>query len=113
MLPAVNKAFAAIIPGIAAIYTSAIVAFLAFALTGQAINDLVSTYIQMPLMGLSQGLGSVILLTFLVQLFWFFDLHGHNVLAPVMDGLVSLFNLLISFLIWLPFVISANKVKAD
>ncbi|WIK66310.1 PTS sugar transporter subunit IIC [Globicatella sanguinis] len=85
--PAVNKAFAAIIPGTAAIYASAIVAFLAFALTGQAINDLVSTYIQMPLMGLSQGLGSVILLTFLVQLFWFFGLHGHNVLAPVMDGI--------------------------
>ncbi|HJF17529.1 MAG TPA: hypothetical protein K8V19_07780 [Globicatella sulfidifaciens] len=57
--------------------------------------------------------GSVILLTFLVQLFWFFGLHRHNVLAPVMAGLVSLFNLLISFLIWLPFVISANKVKAD
>lgn len=38
-------------------------------------------------MGLSQGLGSVILLTFLVQLFWFFGLHGHNVLAPVMDGI--------------------------
>lgn len=30
-----------------------------------------------------------------------------------MAGLVSLFNLLVSFLIWLPFVISANKVKAD
>ena len=84
--PAVNKAFAAIIPGTAAIYASAIVAFLIFTMTGQAMNDVVSRYIQAPLMGLSQGLGSVILITFLVQLFWFFGLHGHNVLAPIMDG---------------------------
>ncbi|MGZ7142748.1 PTS transporter subunit EIIC, partial [Streptococcus pyogenes] len=50
-------------------------------------NDLISKYVQMPLLGLSQGLGSVILLTFFVQLFWFFGIHGHNVLAPVMDGI--------------------------
>lgn len=85
--PAVNKAFAAIIPGTAAIYVSAIVAYIAFTFTGLALGDLISTYIQKPLMGLSQGIGSVIFLTFLVQLFWFFGLHGHNVLAPVMDGI--------------------------
>ncbi|MDQ8759976.1 PTS sugar transporter subunit IIC [Streptococcus ruminantium] len=83
--PAVNKAFAAIIPGTAAVYASSIIAYLA--LTGQSLGDLVSTYIQLPLLGLSQGLGSVVLLTFLVQLFWFFGLHGHNVLAPIMDGI--------------------------
>lgn len=84
--PAVTKAFAAIIPGTVAIYTSAIIGYLAMTLTGLSLNDLISQYIQMPLMGLSQGMGSVILLTFLVQLFWFFGLHGHNVLAPIMDG---------------------------
>ncbi len=85
--PAVNKAFAAIIPGTVAIYACAGLALLVFSLTGSALSDLVSSYIQRPLMGLSQGVGSVILLTFLVQLFWFFGLHGHNVLAPVMDGI--------------------------
>ena len=85
--PAVNKAFAAIIPGTVAIYASAILAYLIFVISGSPISDLVSKYIQIPLMGLSQGLGSVVLLTFLVQLLWFFGLHGHNVLAPVMDGI--------------------------
>ncbi|HGA1492814.1 TPA: PTS transporter subunit EIIC, partial [Streptococcus suis] len=66
--PAVNKAFAAIIPGTAAIYASSIVAYLVFSVSGQSLSDVVSTYIQMPLLGLSQGLGSVVLLTFLVQL---------------------------------------------
>lgn len=87
--PAVNKAFAAIIPGTVAIYASSILAYGVFALTGQSLSDVVSTYIQIPLLGLSQGLGSVILVTFLVQLFWFFGLHGHNVLAPVMEGIYS------------------------
>ena len=85
--PAVNKAFASMIPGIAAIYASALIGYLATLLTGQALNDLISTYVQQPLMGLSQGWVSVVLLSFLVQLFWFFGLHGHNVLGPVMDGI--------------------------
>ncbi|MBJ8349069.1 PTS sugar transporter subunit IIC [Streptococcus zalophi] len=85
--PAVNKAFVAIIPGAAAIYATSIIAYLTFVLSGLAMSDLISEYIQRPLMGLSQGLGSVILLSFLVQLFWFFGLHGHNVLGPILDGI--------------------------
>ena len=85
--PAVNKAFASMIPGIAAIYASAFIGYLATLLTGQALNDLISTHIQQPLMGLSQGWFSVVLLSFLVQLLWFFGLHGHNVLGPVLDGI--------------------------
>lgn len=84
--PAVAKAFQAIIPGVVAIYVSAVVSYLVVAYTGVPLNDLISEYIQLPLLGLSQGLFSVILLSFLVQLFWFFGLHGHNVLAPIMDG---------------------------
>lgn len=85
--PAVNKAFASMIPGIVAIYVSAFIGFIAVQLSGQSLNDLVSTYIQTPLLGLSQGWFSVVLLSFLVQLFWFFGLHGHNVLGPVLDGI--------------------------
>ncbi|MDN6409530.1 MAG: PTS transporter subunit EIIC [Alkalibacterium sp.] len=84
--PAVSKAFAAIIPGIVAIYTAAILGYLSVSFFGLSINDLILEYIQKPLLGLSQGLFSVILVTLLVQVFWFFGLHGHNVLAPIMDG---------------------------
>ena len=85
--PAVNKAFAAIIPGTIAIYVSALLGYLPSVLAHIPLNDLISSYVQKPLMGLSQGLGSVVLLSFLVQLFWFFGLHGHNVLGPVLDGI--------------------------
>ena len=47
---------------------------------------MVLKYIQMPLLGLSQGFVSVIFMVFMIQLLWFFGLHGHNVLAPLMDG---------------------------
>jgi len=85
--PAVSKAFASIIPGVVAIYSSAILSHVIVTTTGNTLNDLIAKYIQAPLLGLSQGMFSVVLLSFLVQLFWFFGLHGHNVLAPIMDGI--------------------------
>lgn len=41
----------------------------------------------MPFLGLSQGFASVIILTIMVSVLWFFGLHGTNVLAPVLDGI--------------------------
>lgn len=84
--PAVSKAFAAIIPGVIAIYVSGIAAQISSMATGMTINEMVLKYIQLPLLGMSQGFFSVIVMVFLVQLLWFFGLHGHNVLAPIMDG---------------------------
>lgn len=84
--PAVSKAFAAIIPGVVAVYAAGIAAQISTMATGMTINDMILKYIQLPLLGISQGFISVIVMVFLVQLLWFFGLHGHNVLAPVMDG---------------------------
>lgn len=84
--PAVSKAFASIIPGVIAIYTAGILAQICSSLTGLTINDMILKYIQLPLLNLSQGFVSVIIMVFLIQLLWFFGLHGHNVLAPIIDG---------------------------
>lgn len=84
--PAVNKAFAAIIPGLIAMYVISILTYLVNTYANSSINDLILKYIQMPLLGLSQGLFSIILITLLIQIFWFFGLHGTNVLAPILDG---------------------------
>ncbi len=85
--PAVSGAFAAIIPGLIAVYVAATTAYLVGTFTGQTINDFIQYYIQQPLLGLSQNIFSVLFITILVQLFWFFGLHGTNVLAPVLDGI--------------------------
>ncbi len=40
-----------------------------------------------PFMSLSQSLPAVILVVFLISLFWFFGVHGSNVMAPVVSAL--------------------------
>lgn len=85
--PAVSKAFAAIIPASVALYVVAIINFIVGQLTGgQLIIDLIQKYLTEPFLGLSQSLFSVLIVTVFVQLFWFFGIHGPNVLAPVLDG---------------------------
>lgn len=86
--PAVANAFAAIIPGLAAMYAVSLVNYLLIKyMPGfTSIHDLIYANIAEPLMGLSQGLGLIVLLVFLQQIFWFFGLHGSNVLGPVFDG---------------------------
>ena len=86
--PAVSKAFAAILPATIALYVIAIINFIVGKLTdGQLIIDLVQKYIAEPFLGLSQGLGAVLIVTVFVQIFWFFGIHGPNVLAPVLEGI--------------------------
>jgi len=86
--PAVSKAFTAIIPAIVAFY---VIGIFTYAWTqifnGQVFLDWVNKTIQEPLLHLSQGYGAVLLLTLLVQLFWFFGIHGTNVLGPVLDSI--------------------------
>lgn len=87
--PAVSNAFAAIIPGTIAIYVFGIITQICVATTGLYPNDLITKWIQEPLLSLSQGFFSVILVMFLMQLFWFFGLHGSNVMAPITEGIYT------------------------
>lgn len=84
--PAVANAFTGIIPAIAGLYVVGIIDYL-FSLNGTTVIDFISQTIQEPLMKIGQGYWSVLLITFLVQLFWFFGIHGTNVLAPVTESI--------------------------
>lgn len=84
--PAVSKAFAAIIPGCVAIYAAGIIQYLCVTFLGNGIPELIMEYIQIPFQGLSQSVFSVIIIVLFVQVFWFFGLHGPNVMAPILDG---------------------------
>lgn len=84
--PAVSNAFTGIIPATAGLYVVGVINYL-FSLNGTTVIDFISQTIQQPLMKIGQGYGSVLLITFLVQLFWFFGIHGTNVLAPVTESI--------------------------
>lgn len=85
--PAVSKAFAAIIPATVALYVIAIFYFVfAKIVPDMTFLEWIQKTIAQPLLGLSQGFGAVILVTLFVQVFWFFGIHGPNVLAPILEG---------------------------
>lgn len=85
--PAIASAFTGIIPAAAALYVSGIVTYLVTKLSSLTLIEIISKTIQEPLLNLSQGYGAVLLMTILVQVFWFFGLHGTNVLGPVLDSI--------------------------
>ena len=87
--PAVSNAFVALIPGVAAVYASAIATQIIVVATGDYPNVLISELIQKPLLGLSQSVFAVVLVNFLMQLFWFFGIHGSNVMAPITEGVYT------------------------
>jgi PTS system cellobiose-specific IIC component len=85
--PAVGKAFAAVIPGVVTLFTFGIIAFIITKLNANSLYDLIYNAIQKPLQGFSQGVGSAIALAMLINLFWFFGLHGANIMDPIMNSL--------------------------
>ncbi|HEK9991421.1 PTS system cellobiose-specific IIC component CelC [Streptococcus equi subsp. zooepidemicus Sz105] len=84
--PAVAKPFLSIIPGFCALYSVAILTFVFEKLTGSLMIDWIYKVLQLPLLGLSQSFIAVVLVAVLTQFFWFFGIHGGNVMAPIMEG---------------------------
>jgi PTS system cellobiose-specific IIC component len=85
--PAVGKAFAAVIPGVVTLFTFGLIGFIITKLNANSLYDLIYNAIQKPLQGFSQGVGSAIVLAMLINLFWFFGLHGANIMDPIMNSL--------------------------
>ncbi len=83
--PNVSKAFLGVIPGIAAIFGTAIVIHFVGVIFETPVNDLISQVIQQPLLNLSQGAPAVIIVTLVTQLLWFFGIHGMNTLTPIYE----------------------------
>lgn len=86
--PAVSKAFAAILPAAIALYVVAIINFIVGKVSdGQLLIDLIQKFIAEPFLSLSQGFGALVIVQLFIQIFWFFGIHGTNVMAPVLEGI--------------------------
>src|SRR5699024_8993635 len=84
--PAIATPFLSIIPGFVALYVVGIFTYVFNLVTDSNMIDWIYKVLQAPLLGLSQNLISILVIAVLVQLFWFFGLHGGNVMAPIMEG---------------------------
>lgn len=84
--PAIAKPFMSIIPALVSLYTVGTIAYLFNKFTGELIIDWIYKILQLPLLSLSQSFLAVVIVAMITQLFWFFGIHGGNVMAPIMEG---------------------------
>ena len=87
--PAIMKPFWSIIPAAIAMYVIGIATYIFNTVTGELMINWIYKVLQAPLLSMSQSFWAVLLIVFLNKIFWFFGLHGGNVLAPVMASLFS------------------------
>jgi len=83
----ISKSFSSLIPGIVIL---TLFTFISAAITMNgygSIHEIIYKVIQAPLTSLGSGIGSIIIVTILAQLLWFFGLHGHaitlGIVAPI------------------------------
>lgn len=85
--PAIATPFLSIVPGLIALNVISILTYVFNHLTGKLIIDWIYEVLQMPLLGMSQNYFAVLIIAVLTQFFWFFGIHGGNVMAPIMEGI--------------------------
>lgn len=83
--PAVTRGFLAVIPGFITVFAWAIIGYIFTMFIKMNIFTWFETTISGALMELSQGIVSIVVISFLIPLFWFFGLHGANILEAVMN----------------------------
>lgn len=82
--PYVEKSFASLIPGFACAFIFTMIAYL-FTLTSYGnIHELVFQFLQTPLNALGGSVVGYLIATIIIQLLWWFGIHGFNVVMSVM-----------------------------
>ncbi len=86
--PAVGHAFAAIIPGTVAIIVGSLVPLIyTIANSNSNLFDDMTKWVTNPFMHLSQNPFSAIIYVLLIQVLWFFGLHGGNMVGPITSAI--------------------------
>lgn len=94
--PAVARGFSAVIPGFIAVFAWALVAYVFNVFAGASLFTWFETTISTSLMSLGQNIFSILLVSTLIPLLWFFGLHGANMLEAFMSpvyGTLGLMNI--------------------
>lgn len=87
--PEVSRSFAKLIPGMISILVIAFLGiFIKMFSNGQALNDLINTYLAVPIKGVADSMGGAIAIAFFVHFLWIFGLHGANIALPVTETLL-------------------------
>lgn len=82
-----DVAFTTLVPVILALSAVGLINYLFQSITGTYFGNWLLKTIQAPLVKMGQGFGMVLLITFLVQAFWFLGINGLGVLTPVLESI--------------------------
>ena len=81
--PMVSKSFESLLSSIVIGLLFLVLSWLFSKTPAGSLHQLIYTVIQMALQGIGGSLPATILTSFLMQLLWFFGIHGTNVIAPI------------------------------
>lgn len=84
--PAVGKAFASVLPGFITLFLFGTLTFIITKMGLGSLYDLIFNLVQKPLMGITQGVVAVILIPIIMNILWFFGIHGANIFEPIMQS---------------------------
>ncbi|AMB97257.1 PTS cellobiose transporter subunit IIC [Aerococcus urinaeequi] len=93
---AVSRSFSSLIPAISTLTVFLLINAAVVGLFNTNLHDVIYTFIQQPLTGLGSSLPATLLALFLIQILWFFGLHGQVIINSVLDPIwqtLSLENL--------------------
>lgn len=86
--PAVAKSFASLFPSIIVLGIAGLVQAIYQCFVHISIPALMMQSIQAPLQGIVGSLPGVLVLIFVIQILWFFGLHGSNMMLPIVQGVL-------------------------
>lgn len=84
---AVGKAFASVVPGFISLFFFGTLTYIIDKLGGGSLYDVVFNTVQKPLMNIGQSMISIIMLPILMNVLWFFGIHGANIFEPIMQSI--------------------------
>ena len=91
--PAISKSFSAIIPGAITLSIFMIISIIFKNTSFVSIHNFVYEFLQKPLVGLGTSYLATLFAMWLAQFFWFFGVHGHLVVNPIMDTIWNVASL--------------------
>lgn len=82
--PAVARSFAALLPSMIVLSLAALLQLLLF--NTESVFAIITKFIQVPFAEVGNTMGAAIAIAFSNHFFWFFGIHGSNILEPVMQA---------------------------
>lgn len=84
--PAVSRSFASLLPAMITLSIFALIKVFTVVFGAPDLHQAVYDLIQAPVSALANTLGSAIVISLIVHVFWFFGLHGPNIIEPLMQA---------------------------